>query len=98
VFHARPGLGLGRKEQHPSAVGARHRAEGVDGGEATGAGGGDEEVGGADGGSGHVEDEVGREAQVEEAHAEGLEHEALAAYPVKENAAVSRGNGGELGD
>ena len=79
-------------------MGAGHAADGIDGGEAAGAGGGDEEVAGGDGGNGHVEDEVGREAQVGEAHAEGLEHEALAAHSVEENAAVLRCYGGELVD
>lgn len=35
---------------------------------------------------------------MEEAHAQGLEHEALAAHAVKKNAAVLGGNGGEFGD
>lgn len=98
VPHARAGLRLRGQEQDPGAVGLRHLADRVDGREPAGTSGCDEEIGGGDGRGGHVEDEVGGEAQVGQAHAECPQHEALAAHTIKEDPGFPGGGGRQLGN
>lgn len=97
VLHARTRLRLSSDEQNSGAVRSCHAGYGIDSGETAGTSGDDEEVVGGDGGSGHVEDEVGGEAQVGKAHAEGLEHKAFSPNSVEEDPTVLGRNGGQFG-